>query len=254
MLVNKKLYIDDNIGFVKLVSHSLGDLGLSVVNCARLAYHNTKDAVDEKDTKLIKFLWDNSHTSPFRHYFVTFHIKYPLFVARQWIKYQVGSMWRRFEKDGGDISIDVIDEMYDTDKGCSWNEVSGRYTQLKPEFYIPNTFRSNTKANKQASEVNKDLQHGEIEEAFKLHCDTTYQLYEGLIEEGVAKEQARMVLPQNIYSESYWTVSLQAVLHFLHQRLAPDAQYEIRMYAELIYKLVEPDLTKMGITRESILQ
>ena len=78
------------------------------------------------------------------------------------------------------------------------------------------------------------------------------QAYKDLIHQGVAKEIARMILPQNIYSEAYWTVSLQSVIHFLHQRLKPDAQLEIRLLAEGIYELIKEDLDKLGLTKENL--
>ena len=236
-----RLYTDDKIGFVELIDKMQNDAALKVVNSARISHANHKEEFDEGDKKLVKFLWDHEHTSPFRHTYYTFHLKAPICVFNQWKKYQIGSTW-------------LTNEMYDTDKGCSWNEVSGRYTQLKPEFYIPTVFRSNVKGNKQASEVNDELDHKYLYESYSDCCDDLYSLYDSLVAGGVAKEQARMILPQNIYSESYWTVSLQAALHFLHQRLAPDAQYEIRMYAELIYKLVEEDLNKMGISKDDLLK
>lgn len=235
-----RYYINDKIGFVELIDKMQNDTALKVVNAARISHANHKDEFDDKDKKLVNFLWENEHTSPFRHTYYTFHLKAPICVFNQWKKYQIGSTW-------------LTNEMYDTDKGCSWNEVSGRYTQLQPEFYLPFEFRSNTKGNKQASEVNIGLNHKDLYTQMKNACEGSYWTYENLLSKGVAKEIARMVLPQNIYSESYWTVSLQAVLHFLHQRLKPEAQYEIQMYAELIYKLVEEDLNKMGISKESIL-
>lgn len=250
MKLKERLFIHDNIGFVELVSHTNTDLALSVTNSARISHNKTKDSFDEKDTKLVKYLYDNEHTSPFRHYYLTFHLKLPLFVARQWTKYQVGSTWRSFEIDGSEVKIDLIDEMYDTDKGCSWNEVSGRYTQLKPEFYIPDVFRSPVKDNKQGSEVSETINHTTIKTRYENQCYHAYSLYISFLNAGVCKEQARMILPQNIYSESYWTVSLQAVLHFLHQRLKPEAQYEIRMYALLIKDLISEDLKRLGIWDE----
>lgn len=232
-----KLNIHDNIGFVELVDKMQNDTALKVVNAARLSHGKSKEEFDEKDKKLVKYLWEHEHTSPFRHTYYTFHIKAPLFVFNQWKKYQIGSTW-------------MSNEMYDTDKGCSWNEVSGRYTQLKPEFYIPNKFRSPVKDNKQGSEVNEELDHKDLNKLYTLLANSAYNVYTDLLDTGVCKEQARMILPQNIYSESYWTVSLQAVLHFLHQRLKPEAQYEIRMYALLIKDLISEDLKRLGIWDE----
>jgi thymidylate synthase (FAD) len=227
-------YIEDDIGFIELVDKMTNDTALKVVNAARISHGKSKEEFDEKDQKLVKYLWQHEHTSPFRHTYYTFHIKAPLFVFNQWKKYQIGSTW-------------MSNEMYDTDKGCSWNEVSGRYTQLKPEFFIPKTFRTQSKENKQGS-VEANLDHQFYANHMAEITDYLYRQYLQLIDRGIAKEQARLILPQNIYSESYWTVSLQAVLHFLHQRLKPEAQYEIRMYAERIKFAISEDLDRLGIS------
>jgi thymidylate synthase (FAD) len=229
-----RLFIHDYVGFVDLVDKMQHDTALKVVNAARISHGKRKEAFDEKDEKLVKFLWDNEHTSPFRHTYYTFHIKAPIFVFNQWKKYQIGSTW-------------MSNELYDSDKGCSWNEVSGRYTELEPEFFYPNEFRSNTKHNKQSSDSNPELDQVVLQYRIKLACDEAYRTYKAFIDSGVAREQARLVLPQNIYSESYWTVSLQAVLHFLNQRLKPDAQKEIQMYAKLIKDQINTDLDRLGI-------
>lgn len=253
--MNKKVFtFEDNIGFVSLVDQMQNNTALKVVNSARISYNKTKEEFDDKDKKLTKFLWDHQHTSPFRHTFYTFHIKAPLFVFRQWMKYQVGSVWKTFEINGQDVSLDIIDHFYDDDKGCSWNEISGRYVELKPEFYFPAKLRGNPPhGNKQTSE--EQFYMGPIE--YNLNqmahaVDKAYSIYEGLIKTGVAKEIARMILPQNIYSEAYWTCSLQSVIHFLNQRMKPDAQFEIRKYAEAIYNLLKEDLNQIGINYEKL--
>lgn len=253
--MDKKVFtFEDNIGFVSLVDQMQNNTALKVVNSARISYNKTKEEFDEKDKKLTKFLWDHQHTSPFRHTFYTFHIKAPLFVFRQWMKYQVGSVWKTFEISGQDVSLDIIDHFYDDDKGCSWNEISGRYVELKPEFYFPAKLRGNPPhGNKQTSE--EQFYMGPIE--YNLNqmahaVDKAYSIYEGLIKTGVAKEIARMILPQNIYSEAYWTCSLQSVIHFLNQRMKPDAQFEIRKYAEAIYNLLKEDLNQIGINYEKL--
>lgn len=248
--MNNKIHIfEDNIGFVSLVDKMQNDMPLKVVNSARISYNKSRDEFSEKDKRLTMFLWENNHTSPFRHSFYTFHIKAPLFVFRQWMKYQVGSVWKTFEIDGQDISLDIIDHFYDTDKGCSWNEISGRYVELKPEFYFPAKLRGNPPhGNKQTSEEQYYIGPVEYNLNQMAHAvDKAYSIYEGLIKTGVAREIARMILPQNIYSEAYWTCSLQSVIHFLNQRLTSDAQFEIRKCAEGIYDLMKEDLQKIGI-------
>lgn len=246
--------LDDDIGFVALVDRMQEDPALKVVNSARISYSKQKESFSDRDRKLSGFLWEHGHTSPFRHSFYTFHWKAPLFVFRQAFKYQVGSGWRTYEVEGETVSLEVFDVMYDTDKGCSWNEVSGRYVKWEPEFYLPKVLRSNPPhGNKQASvDLPPDFDHeGELA-AMRAECDRAFSEYEARIERGVAKEIARLLLPQNLYSQAYWTVSLQGVLHFLDQRLKPDAQFEIRRFAQAVRDLVRPDLERLGISIEGI--
>ena len=148
-----------------------------------------------------------------------------------------------------------FDVLFDTDKGCSWNEVSGRYVQWTPEFYVPRVMRGNPPhGNKQSSvELDPGFDHERERAAMIEECREAYARYEQRLSRGVAKELARLLLPQNVYSQAYWTVSLQGVLHFLEQRLKPDAQHEIRGYAEGVYQIVREDLERIGIRRESIL-
>jgi thymidylate synthase (FAD) len=230
------------------------DPALKVVNAARISYEKQKEAFDDKDKKLCGFLWQHGHTSPYRHSFYTFHWKAPLFVFRQAFKYQVGSGWREYEVDGETVSLAVYDVLFDTDKGCSWNEVSGRYVNWTPEFYVPKVMRSNPPhGNKQASlPLGPEFDHAGERAAMLEECARAYAAYQARIERGVAKEIARTLLPQSLYSQAYWTVSLQGVLHFLEQRLKPEAQHEIRRYAEAVYDLVADDLTRLGVEREAL--
>jgi thymidylate synthase (FAD) len=248
--------LGDNIGLVSLVDTMKEDIPLKVINSARISYNKRKNTFKDSDQSLTKYLWNHEHTSPFRHSYYTFHCKCPLFVFRQWIKYQVGSTWRGYFVDHDNVSIEIFDYLYDTDKGCSWNEISGRYVELKPEFYIPKKFRTNTgHANKQASGDIEwdDARHETVYNTWRYRSERAFQEYKEYLEMGIAKELARSMLPQNIYTQAYWTASLQAILHFLHQRLKLDAQYEIRMYAESIYELLKNDLDRVGISRESLL-
>jgi thymidylate synthase (FAD) len=241
--------LQDGIGFVSLVDRMEQDPALKVVNSARISYDKQKAGFDEKDKKLCSFLWEHGHTSPYRHSFYTFHWKAPLFVFRQAFKYQVGSGWRTYEVEGQEVSLEVFDVMFDTDKGCSWNEVSGRYVKWTPEFYIPGTMRANPPhGNKQASvDLPADFDHKGEHDAMLAECNRAFAEYEARIERGVAKEIARMLLPQNLYTQAYWTVSLQGVLHFLEQRLKKDAQYEIRAFARGIAELIKDDLERVGV-------
>ena len=228
-------------GFVDLVSHTGNDQ--MVADTARCSY-GSKGTVEDNQ-RLVRYLLGNGHTSPFRHYFFTFHIKAPLFVFRQWWKYQVGSTWREYEDSEGDpVAVDI---QIDTDQGCSWNELSGRYKVMEPEFYVPKVARHNTgkqSANLQSTEDVTEHMHRWMSETNELSINA----YESMLEWGVAKELARLVLPPTIYSEAFWTVSLQAVLHFLEQRLKPDAQLEIRQYASAVLSLIQPHLNDMGLT------
>jgi thymidylate synthase (FAD) len=248
--------LDDDNGFVALVDRMQHDPGLKVVNAARISYSKQKSGMSEADRKLAGFLWQHGHTSPYRHSFFTFHWKAPLFVFRQAFKYQVGCAWREYEAGGESVALEVFETMFDTDKGCSWNEISGRYVEWTPEFYVPARMRSNPPhGNKQRSdELGDDFDHEGERQRMIDECERTFALYRERLERGVAKEIARMCLPQNLYSQAYWTVSLQGVLHFLQQRLQPDAQFEIRRYAEGMFDLLQDDLAQLGIDREAVLR
>ena len=193
---------------IQLVSKS-GDL-TQVVNAARVSFGRHVNELDDNDKKLIKYLWSHKHTSPFRHVYFTFRIKAPIFVLRQWMKHQVG---------------------------CSWNEISARYVQLNNEFYLPALWRAKSKQIKQGSKGQIKAQ-SEASDIYKKAVDHAYNTYLDLLNAGVAREQARMILPVSIYSECYWTASLHAVMHFLSLRLDSHAQQEIRSYAEEIKQIL----------------
>lgn len=255
-------YLEDEISEVSLVDKMQEDIALKVVNSARISYNNKKETFDEKDKTLCRFLMDNEHTSPFRHSYYTFHIKAPLFLFRQLMKYQVGSVFRTYEVDGKEVKVDIFDHLYDDDKGCSWNEISGRYTQTSEQFYIPKKLRSNpSHGNKQSSgEYKNPLQPYEVDHMYPesiyfnmaTKCKESLYLYNQYIKNGVAKEICRMFLPQAIYSEAYWTVSLQSILHFLKQRGKKESQLEIRLLALAIYTLIEKDIENIGITKNDL--
>ena len=233
-----------DLGFVRLVSVTENP-GHHVVNAARCSFGSSGDDLGERDRKLIKYLLGNGHTSPFRHTHFAFHIKAPLFVFRQWWKHQVDSSYREYEsEDGGPIAFDIYS---DTDKGCSWNELSGRYREMEPDYYTPaNLRRATTGPNAQGSDEWEGDDY--FEKSMMLESfDASLQTYRNLLDKGVAKELARMVLPSSIYSECYWTVSLQAVLHFLDQRLDPHAQWEMRQYAQGVLAVIREHLESMGL-------
>ena len=199
-------------GFVKLIDHMGSDL--SVVNAARVSFGKRKDVFDDGDEKLINYLAEHDHTSPFRHTALTFHVKAPIFVFRQWMKHRIAS---------------------------EFNEISGRYVEFpEDEFFVPDTFRRQAKVNKQGSEGQVDGDAGaQAQDLFLASCRNSVAQYKQLIALGVCREQARCLLPLGLYSEVYWTVSLQAVAHFIRLRTDSHAQWEIQQYAHAVRGIVE---------------
>jgi len=200
-------------GFARLVDRMGTDL--TVVNAARVSFGKRKEAFDDKDAELVSYLAAHEHTAPFRHAYLTFHVKAPIFVFRQWMKHRIAS---------------------------DFNEISGRYVEFSPdEFYIPEAFRQQAKVNKQGSigQIPEESRQAAME-AYISACRSSVSQYKALIELGVCREQARCVLPLALYSEVYWTASLQAVAHFLRLRLDSHAQWEIRQYALAVRELTAP--------------
>lgn len=220
-----------DLGYVELIDGMVTNPMLKVVNAARVSFLKESKELSDKDEKLIKYLIDHEHFSTLRHSYFTFRIKAPLAVYRQWWKYQIGSDWLESENVG---SIEIPD--------TSWNEASFRYVDVEPQFYIPDSIRIQSKDNKQGSSGKLEiLNNGEDPILyFKSACQHQYERYRMMVDSGGAKEQARLLLPQNIYSECIWTCSLQTILYFLHQRLKEDAQYEIRQYAQAVKQIIEP--------------
>jgi len=206
-----------------VILHETMGNDLTVANAARVSYDKKKAELDEKDVRLIKFLAREGHTSPFRHATLQFEVYAPLMVARQWWKYVIG----------GSHQMD------------SWNESSRRYITEDPAFYIPQAdeWRSAPENSKQGSGelLPSEIGSGYSDALFE-HVVDGIRLYEAAIEEGIAPEQARLFLPAyGMYVRYYWTASLQSVAHFLEQRLADDAQAEIRIYAEAVNELAEKE-------------
>ena len=175
---------------------------LTVVNAARVSFKKEHiKFVYEKDEKLIKYLATHDHWSPFGHCSMQFHIKAPIFVARQLVKHQVGLVW---------------------------NEVSRRYVDDEPEFYIPKNWRLKADNKKQ----------GSSDETIEYNIDGSImfvkQTYDNLLKAGVAPEMARMVLPQNLYTEWYWSGTLMAFARVCNLRCAKDTQWETRQIADMI--------------------
>ena len=196
---------------------------LTIVNAARVSFGVTKDSLDQKDIKLIKYLYKHKHFSPFRHVMFRFHIKAPEFVMRQWYKHVVGA---------------ETTSSYAT-KDHAWNEISGRYKPVE-EFYVPEVWRKQSKSSKQASAGNLDDEtNKEVCNLFNEYMTTTKRIYDEMIEKGVAKEEARIILPLNQYTEVIWTCSAQAMLNFIELRDEPTSQVEIREYAIKMRELIK---------------
>lgn len=207
-------------GYVRLVNVMGSDL--TVVNSARVSYAKESVELTKKDKGLIKFLAREGHTSPFRHAAVQFEIYAPLMIARQWWKYVVGS----------DHTMDA------------WNEASRRYITLEVENYVPkpDEWRSKPENSKQGSGAPISSLLGiELTNRLLAQIDQGIKDYECALEQGVAPEQARLLIPSayGMYTAWYWTGSLQSVAHLINQRIASDSQYEFQQYAKAIYKLTK---------------
>ena len=208
-------------GFLKLLD-TFGD-ELTIVNAARVSFGVVKEELDQKDIKLIKYLYKHKHFSPFRHLMFRFHIKAPEFVMRQWDKHVVGA---------------ETTSSYPT-KDHAWNEISGRYKPVD-DFYMPKIWRKQSASSKQASDGTLDEDNNnEINDLFMNYMATSIHVYEQMIKKGVAKEEARIVLPLNQYTEVIWTCSAQALLNFIELRDEPTAQVEIRDYAVKMREIVK---------------
>jgi thymidylate synthase (FAD) len=203
---------------VEYVDHMGSDL--SVVNAARVSFAKESEWVlpeegpshlSNKDTKLISYLAKHGHWSPFAHTSISLRIKAPIFIARQLVKHQVG---------------------------LSWNEVSRRYVDDEPEFYFPEVWRGKPENAKQGSSGEVTLDKLRITPGSVV--GSCLLMYKSLLAQGVAPEQARMVLPQNTMTEWIWTGSLMAFARVCKQRLDPHAQQEAQEVAKMIQDVVKP--------------
>jgi len=201
-------------GFVRLVDH-MGD-DLSIVRNARVSYDaEWRTGVNEKsDGRLIKYLYANGHNTPFEAVTVTFDIKAPIFVFRQWHRHRTQS----------------------------YNELSARYRALPEEFYIPelDQITMQSKDNKQMRTDEQNKSAILIQNIMKYENKTSFDQYNRMLELGCPRELARTVLPVATYSHMFSTANLHNWFRFLNERLHPHAQYEIRVYAQAILKLLEP--------------
>ena len=215
--VDRTIYLyDDKIGSVSLVAHMGTDL--TIVNSARVSFGNTKTELNDKDRRLIKFLVKHKHTSTFEHNVATFKFVVPLFVRSQHHRHRT---W-------------------------SYNEISRRYTEKNMAFYLPSEFRTQHRSNRQASNPEELINPGIWEEGWgriskynmtmsellEIKTKECLETYKTMLDKGVCREQARMILPQNLYTEYYGTCNLSNLLKFIDLRTHEGAQWEIQKVAE----------------------
>src|SRR5579864_7271601 len=208
-------------GFVRLDDAMATDL--SVVNAARVSFARRKEEMDESDAGLIRFLMRDRHGTPFEHNSFRFHVRAPIFVAREWFRHRIGS----------------------------FNEFSLRYARASEEFYVPAAEDVRTQVGKpgaysfeQVPPEIAETTRAELQEIY----ERAYAAYTRLTELGVARELARCALPVGAYTEFYWTVNARALMNFLSLRAADSAQREIRRYAEAVESFLAE---KMPVTYEA---
>lgn len=209
-------------GYVRLID-CMGD-ELRIVNAAKASYQKESKQYGGNEARLLNFLLREGHWSPFRHALVSYEVKAPLMVARQWWKYVVGS-----------------DHTMDT----AWSEASRRYITMENDYYTPmmHQWRSTPENKRQGSgDVLPTFEGSMLSDALKRHQQEGERLYQWAINEmNVAPEEARLFIPSyGMYVVWRWTASMQAILHFLYQRLAEDAQAEINVYAQAVSDLTQP--------------
>ncbi len=206
----------DNIGFVEYVSHMGSDV--TVVNSARVSFGKHVSDLSDADKRLISYLIKHRHTSTLEHCVVTLRFKVPLFIRSQHHRHRT---W-------------------------SYNEISRRYTEFNLEFYEPEQFRRQSKSNRQASVdewFNPEFEVADYpvcaSELLKQHHDASLYVYNKLLELDVCREQARGVLPQNLYTEYYGTCNLNNLLKFIDLRLHSGAQWEIQQVAQACLEILQ---------------
>jgi thymidylate synthase (FAD) len=200
--------LGDGISSVQLVRVSGSDV--DIVNAARVSYGKFVTTMTERDEKLIAFLLDHDHTSPFEHNQFSYRIKCPIFVARQWMRHRMNS----------------------------YNEISYRYVKAPLEFYIPTAWRYQATHNKQSTQG--AFQNDQVLAHYTHALEQSKKSYEFLLEQGVGRELARAVLPVATYTEFIFTCNLHSLMHFLKLRLHAGAQHEIQNYARALLKLALP--------------
>jgi thymidylate synthase (FAD) len=208
-LINSEKIQISQYGFVSLVDYLGSDI--TVVNAARVSFAKRKDVFDDKDAKLIKFLAEHNHWTPFAHPQITLHICAPIPIRTQMFKHKVG---------------------------FTENEMSRRYVDTLPQIYEPKIWREKSENKKQGSGgTHKD--NNDIKNVYSISVMLALSTYENLIESGVCPEQARFVLPQATMTEWYWTGSLAAYARFCKLRKSSDSQLEVQTYANAISSIIE---------------
>jgi thymidylate synthase (FAD) len=217
-------------GYIELVD-TLGD-DLTPVNAARVSFGGRSEEFTNKDKRLSKFLIKHKHFSPFRHQHIMVIIKAPEFVMRQWYKHVVG-----IETTSSSVT-----------KDHAWNEISGRYVEVE-DYYYPEVWRKQSEDNKQASAgVLDDLQQKRMTACYNDYMNAVEHTYDKMIDAGMAKEQARIVLPLSQYTQVWWTASFQSVMNFIELRDEPTSQVEIQEYAKGLKTIMMesfPETTKL---------
>jgi thymidylate synthase (FAD) len=211
VLTDDTIHVLDH-GFVRLDDVMASDL--SVVNAARVSFARRKEEMDDSDAGLIRFLMRDRHGTPFEHNAFRFHIRAPIFVAREWMRHRVGS----------------------------FNEFSLRYAKATEDFYVPEPEDVRSQVGKPGAYTFESLDPELAEEtrdALREVYEHAYATYERLVEAGVAREVARSVLPVGAYTEFYWTVNARSLMNFVSLRAAETAQREIRRYAEAVERFLE---------------
>jgi thymidylate synthase (FAD) len=212
---NKTIFLyDDNIGRVQYVDHMGSDL--TVINSARVSFGVEKKKLNQRDKKLINYLIKHRHTSTLEHCSISYKFVVPLFIRSQHHRHRT---W-------------------------SYNEISRRYTDVNIEFYEPKAFRTQHESNRQASnfegQINPVLSCGsDCDDMVSLHHQMSLDLYNKMMEAGVCREQARGVLPQNMYTQYYGTTNLSNLMKFIDLRTHDGAQWEIQRVAEACLEIAK---------------
>lgn len=217
-------------GFVRYLGSTGGEL--DIVNAARVSFHKEAEQFKKDDIGLLRFLLNNKHGTPFEQGFMSrWHIRLPIFVMREWVRHRIG---------------------------FSVNEESGRYVELRPDFYVPETKNVRSQTGKPGAYRFEKMDEGAAlytQGEIQMASQRAFDIYRRLLDTGVAKEQARLVLPLNLYTEIRWTANARSLMNFLALRNAPDAMFEIRKYAEAledIFAIHMPNVHKLFVDNERV--